>query len=117
MDIRVDEQADLTVWTLEPSLTIYDVQDLHEQALASLPETGQLVINGESVEDIDSAGLQWLLAIHRWTRDQGINFLLELGDSSVTQLLDLFHAHGLLGLPAILIAANTDPREASNADR
>lgn len=117
MDIRVDQKADLTVWTLEPSLTIYDVRDIHDQALATMPETRQLVINGESVEELDTAGLQWLLAIHRWAKDQGVDFLLELGDSSVTQLLDLFHAHGLLGLPAILVAGKHDDKEAYDADR
>jgi len=116
MDVRVDTKTDTTIWTLEPSLTIYDVRDLHELALTTLPETKRLVINGESVDEIDTAGLQWLLAVHRWANEQDIDFLLELGDSSVTQLLDLFHAHGLLGLPAILVAGKGTNKETENAD-
>ncbi|MDX1817121.1 MAG: hypothetical protein R3180_05350 [Marinobacter sp.] len=116
MDVRVDNDSDLTVWTLKPGLTIYEIEELHEQAIGSLPKTRRLIINGEAVEEIDTAGLQWLLAIQRWSKEQDIDFLLELGDSSVTQLLDLYHAHGLFGLPAIIVAASQSQQEGSDAD-
>ncbi|MCD1646502.1 STAS domain-containing protein [Marinobacter adhaerens] len=116
MDVRVDANADLTTWNLESGLTIYEVRDLHENAMNALPKTRRLVINGESIEEIDTAGLQWILAIQRWTKEQDIDLLLELGDGAVMQLLDLFHAHGLLGLPAILVASKRDAKGAPDAD-
>lgn len=116
MDVQVDNAADLTTWTLGAGLTIYDVRDIHELAVNALPKTRRLVIKGESVDEIDTSGLQWLLAIQRWSKEQDIDLLLELGDSAVMQLLDLFHAHGLFGLPAILVASKRDSEGASNAD-
>lgn len=117
MDIQVDNSSDLTTWVLEAGLTIYDVRDLHEKAMGALPKTRRLVINGTSVEEIDTAGLQWLLAIQRWSNEQDIELLLELGDSAVMQLLDLFHAHGLFGLPAILVASDPRPEGGPHAER
>lgn len=116
MDVRVDDNADLTTWVLESGLTIYDVRDIHDEAMSTLPKTRRWIINGESLEDIDTAGLQWLLAIQRWSKDQDIDLLLELGDGAVLQLLDLFHAHGLFGLPAILVAPARDPKGMPHAD-
>lgn len=116
MNVQVDKAADLTTWTLGAGLTIYDVRDVHELAVDALPKTRRLVIKGEKVDEIDTAGLQWLLAIQRWSNEQDIDLLLELGDSAVMQLLDLFHAHGLLGLPAILVASRSTEQGATDAD-
>lgn len=116
MDVRVDSSADLTTWVLESGLTVYEVRDLHEKAINALPKTRRLVINGESVKDIDTAGLQWLLAIQRWSKEQDVDLLMELGDSAVMQLLDLFHAHGLFGLPAILVASSRNAEGTPHAD-
>ena len=115
MEVHVDHAADVTTWTLGGDLTIYDVRDVHEIVLGDVPATQRLVIRAEAVEEIDTAGLQWLLAVHRWAKSQDIDFLLELGDSAVIQLLDLYHAHGLLGLPAILVAGGRPEQETPDA--
>lgn len=116
MDVRVDNQADLTTWVLESGLTVYDVRDLHEQAMSALPKTRRLTISAGSLEEIDTAGLQWLLAIQRWSKEQDIELVFELGDGAAMQLLDLFHAHGLFGLPAIIVASRGDAKGAPHAD-
>lgn len=107
MDIQVDRKADKTTWILGQQLTIYEIQELHEQALNALPETSQLLINGEAIEDIDTAGLQWFLAIQKWARSNGIDLLLELDSDCVSELLDLYDAYKLVGLPAIMVMSKT----------
>ncbi|MEQ5835198.1 STAS domain-containing protein [Marinobacter sp. NFXS9] len=57
--------ADHRVWQPEASLTIYDIRQVHEQALADLPATGRVSIDLSNVEEIDTAGLQWLIFFSR----------------------------------------------------
>ncbi|MGN5149033.1 STAS domain-containing protein [Aeromonas enteropelogenes] len=102
MELQRELQGDKTVLTLPDDVTIYTVAELKE-ALSPLLHQGQeLELNLANVTEIDSAGLQLLLAAKKTALANGYPLHLVWHSHVVLELLELCQLSGFFGDPTLL---------------
>lgn len=84
--------------SLSGPLTIYEVADIQRE-LKSLTAPDALTVDLQSVDDIDTAGLQLLLALHQWL---GEHLHLIRHSQAVIELIDLFQLAAFFGDDIVL---------------
>lgn len=78
------------MFSLDESLTIYNVVDVKERFFAYLQEEGnnQFYIDASKVEDMDGVGLQLLLSIMKTCTNAGVMITIKIS-RTVKELLQL----------------------------
>ena len=85
--------------TLSGPLTIYEVTDVRTTLKGLPPTPDQLSVHLGDVDEIDTAGLQLLLALHKWLGEQ---FHLTHHSEAVIDLIDLFQLAPFFGDEIVL---------------
>lgn len=85
---------------LGESLCIQDVRALHEQILARKPASATWQFDLSAVQEFDSAGLQWLLMVRHWTRQQDIELQFVAIAEPMLSLLELYRVQEVFGAPS-----------------
>ncbi|PXX48029.1 STAS domain-containing protein [Aquitalea magnusonii] len=89
--------------TLAAEQTIYQAQAVHQQLAAALREHAQLEVDLSQIEEIDSAGAQVLLWLHRAAQQQSCQLTLSHPSPAVRDFIRLL---GLQQLHSALEAAD-----------
>ena len=99
MPVTLEESA-AGQWHLSLSgpLSIYEVAGLQE-ILKPLTAPESLTVDLQEVDEIDTAGLQLLLALHQWL---GEHLLLIRHSQAVIELIDLFQLAAFFGDDIVL---------------
>lgn len=93
--------SDVMRLALDGELTIYRAAELREELLAALPVAPtSMEIDLAQVSEVDSAGVQLLIAARRAAQAQGAAFALVDPSAAVREVLDLFNLCAELELPA-----------------
>ena len=79
---------------LSGSLTIYDVGELQTQLIEAGSMDQPMIVDLGGVTDIDTAGLQWLIALRRTLGEQ---LALQNHSQTVIELLDLYQLAPFFG--------------------
>ena len=79
---------------LSGSLTIYDVAELQTQLTEAGSMDQPMIVDLGGVTDIDTAGLQWLIALRRSLGEQ---LALQNHSQTVIELLDLYQLAPFFG--------------------
>lgn len=90
--------------TLSGGLTIYEVAELHHQVTPMLAGARKLQLDLSAIDECDSAGLQWLMALCHWAARDGNELTLDVMSEPVQDLIELFQAHAALGLATLIPA-------------
>jgi anti-anti-sigma factor len=96
MLIQIERQDDGVLVRLEGELSIYSIAELKTTLSEVLAEDARVALDLSGVEDIDTAGIQLLLALKRAAehRHKHLAFLHQSGP--VLQLIDLYNLGGAL---------------------
>ncbi|MDD2342931.1 MAG: STAS domain-containing protein [Tolumonas sp.] len=99
MPVTLEESA-AGQWNLSLSgpLTIYEVAGIQEM-LKPLTTPESLTVDLQEVDEIDTAGLQLLLALHKWL---GEHLHLIRHSQAVIELIDLFQLAAFFGDDIVL---------------
>lgn len=89
---------------ISDSLTIYSVADLRGKLLQALAVNRELVLDMESVHEIDAAGLQLLVALKHQAQQDGCEVNLTGHSAELRQALELFGLNGFFGDPQLIPA-------------
>ncbi|MHA6493925.1 STAS domain-containing protein [Pseudomonas borbori] len=83
--------------SLSGSLTIYEARDAHQALLAAScdAEPGPWTLDVQGLDELDSAGVQLLLALDRHLRQRGAELQLLQPADAVRDLLDLLRLQAL----------------------
>ncbi len=84
---------------LSGSLTIYDVGELQTQLTEACSMDQPMIVDLGGVTDIDTAGLQWLIALRRTLGEQ---LALQNHSQTVIELLDLYQLAPFFGDDIVL---------------
>lgn len=84
---------------LSGSLTIYDVGELQTQLVEAGSMDQPMIVDLGGVTDIDTAGLQWLIALRRTLGEQ---LALQNHSQTVIELLDLYQLAPFFGDDIVL---------------
>ncbi len=103
MEIDRKSPEDIEI-RLAGELSIYGVAALHDELLAGLGAPRRIRLDLDQVEECDTAGLQWLLALRRWALARDVDLQIEAVSEAVREMVDLCQAHRLLGLQALIPA-------------
>lgn len=105
MDVKLENPVS-GEWDLFLSggLTIYEVTALHHQIAPILADVRKLQLDLSAIDECDSAGLQWLMALCHWAAIDGIELALDAMSEPVQELIELFQAHAPLGLATLIPA-------------
>lgn len=89
---------------LGESLLIQDLAQLHEEVSQAWAEPQALYLDLEEITEIDTAGLQWLIFLHRWGHQRQQTPEIVAASDPLTELVALFQAEALLGLTTLIPA-------------
>lgn len=108
MDFDTGDTGEIKVCVVE-DLSIYQVASLlhtFKQALSGeeLDGVTTIIFDLEAVPECDTAGLQLLLAMRFWAQEKQLDFRIDALSDAVRDQVDLFRAHSLLGLQALIPA-------------
>ena len=84
------------------NMTIYEAMELHALFSATLAEHQQIEVNLADVVEIDSAGLQLMVALKNAALKQNKSLAFTAHSRGVIELLDLFNMTPFFGDPVIL---------------
>ncbi len=90
--------------TIEGDMTIYAVADLHQRISNAVQSDEEIEINLAGVEDIDTAGVQLLIAAKRDAIAAGKTLRLLEHSATVREVLDLLGLSGEFGDPVLISA-------------
>lgn len=95
-------------WSIENGLSIFDVAALEAQCpwLQSLPRDKQLRLRLVGIEEVDSAGVQWLLALKHRLKLHGNELVLDAEASP--ELSEALLLMGLTESLGIAVVAEED---------
>lgn len=85
---------------LPAQLNIALAADLHRTLLARLAKGGPVVIDGDRVEEIDTAMLQLLASLWRTSRERGIDCTWKGASGALRQTATLIGVAEILDFPA-----------------
>jgi anti-anti-sigma factor len=87
-------------------LTMHQAETIAPLLLASLPTDGSVAqLDLSDVSEIDTAGLQLIMAAHRETVNRFSSLTIVAASQAVRETLELFRQHALLAPPAAAKAA------------
>lgn len=86
----MNARTDNAVLLMGPELTIYSAAPVRAQLLDALSSTSALTLDLSQVCEIDSAGMQLLLAARRMASDTGATLVLASHTPAVLDALGLF---------------------------
>jgi anti-anti-sigma factor len=86
---------------IEGELTIYRAQELKDQLFAALASARELELDLGAVTEIDTAGVQVLVALKRAAQAQGRTLRLRAHSTPVLDTLDLLGLAAFFGDPLI----------------
>lgn len=86
-------------------LTIYEAEGLRDELLTALDGHSALELDLSSVSEIDTAGLQVLMALKKTGRGRGVPVTLSHHSESVTRAIHLFDLAQYFGDPMVLTGA------------
>lgn len=75
MSAVVEVEAKVVTVALGDELNIYTVNELRDELSDRLPGNHRITIDLEQVAEIDSAGLQWLIAVKNLSPRHSVSFL------------------------------------------
>lgn len=88
---------------LSGGLTIFEAAELRAQLVAALDSTaGGLTLDLSEVEEIDTAGIQLLLALKRHAANTGKTLGYSLHSPAVLAVIDLLNLASVLGDPVLV---------------
>lgn len=87
---------------LEGELTIFNAREMADMLLAPFPASLGIEIDLSGVTEIDSAGLQVLIAAKRLADDRGTALTFTGHSPAVLEILDLTDLLGFFGAPALI---------------
>jgi len=82
-------------------MTIYTAEAIHEQFKTHLEKSSNFDLTLKGVEEIDSTGLQLLLAIKRHTETAGGSLTLTMSSAPVLEILELFNVSQRFDMAAV----------------
>ncbi len=88
---QAGQALDLCHLSLDGDMTIYTAEEIHKDISNYLTTPKSLFINLENVEEIDSTGLQILLAVNQHTKEQGHSLILKKPSNAVIDALNLLN--------------------------
>lgn len=94
---------------IDEDLSIYQVALLQQQIRQAAESedwarAAGLSLDLGQVDECDTAGLQWLLALRGWARQQQLDFSVDSLSDAVRDQVDLCRVHSVLGIPALIPA-------------
>ncbi|ANJ66335.1 hypothetical protein A9404_02125 [Halothiobacillus diazotrophicus] len=102
MNIRHDQHEDLgNVW-LEGELTIYHVDVVKQSLLDFLDSSSTLNVYLDQVSEIDTAGMQVLIAVKQEAARLDKRLILMEHSACVLEMIELFGLTGFFGDPVLL---------------
>ncbi|MCE4538934.1 STAS domain-containing protein [Pelomonas sp. P7] len=104
MDIDIDDRGGLRRLRLSGELTIYAAAQVQSAMMAAWAGAAEFEIELAGVTEIDTAGLQLLMAAKRDANAAGVPLRLTGHSAPVVELLDLFDLAGWFGDPMLLPA-------------
>lgn len=96
MSVQVEKHGAELVARVEGEFTIYRIAELKAQLSALLEQEIYLEIDLAAVEELDSAGVQLMLALQRESRRLGKMLSFSHAGAPVAQVLDLYNLGELL---------------------
>ena len=102
MTLQSEMLDNKTVVTLPDELTIYTVGEIKEALTPLLYQGRELELNLANIAEIDSAGLQLLIAAKKSTQQQGSPLSLVWHSNVVLELLELCQLSGFFGDPTLI---------------
>lgn len=104
MNIRYEQDHDHgTVW-LEGELTIYHVDVVKQALLDCLDLCATLKVYLDQISEIDTAGIQVLVAVKREAMRQGKTLVLTGHSPCVLEIIELFGLTSFFGDPVLLMS-------------
>ncbi len=100
--MNIDVKDESVTLSPGPSLCVQDIREIHDTLLGQLPGATAWQIDLGSVEDCDSAGVQWLLMLRKWAREAGIDLKLVNVADPVREVLELYNLADPLGQTGLL---------------
>lgn len=88
--------------SLEGELTIYQANELYEKFQKQLATCDALDINMQSVTEIDTAGVQILLALKREATKCNKSITISMHSTSVVEVFELMNIANEFGDPIVL---------------
>jgi anti-anti-sigma factor len=99
---------------LDGELTIYRAAELRLALLAALSDSPEgLEIDLAAVTEIDSAGVQLLMAAKRATQELGQPLTLVRHSAAVAEVFETFDLAGFFGDPMVVTACDADSGDAA----
>lgn len=102
MTIRVDTSGANAVMHIEGELSIYTAAEVKPQLYSALQQNAELELDLSAVSEMDSAGLQLLIAAKREAADRGVTLRLTQHSPAVLEVLDLCNMAPFFGDPLII---------------
>jgi anti-anti-sigma factor len=78
-----------TSFQLEGELTIYTVEARKDQLLAALDQSSRLELDLSGITEVDTAGLQLLIALERETQHRGVTLTWRAPSQAVIDALEI----------------------------
>lgn len=102
MPIRLDNTGLFAVVQIEGELSIYSAAELKPQLYSVLQQHVELELDLSAVSEMDSAGLQLLIAAKREAQALGRTLRLTQHSPAVLEVLDLCNMAAFFGDPLII---------------
>ena len=102
MQLQSERLDNKVVVALPDEITIYTVSELKEALSPLLHQGRELELNLAAVSEIDSAGLQLLLAAKKTALLQGTSLALVWHSHVVLELLELYQLSAFFGDPTLI---------------
>lgn len=112
MDITSERDGDVQCLHLEGELTIYCAMAVKEALLDALGEAPELALDLQGVTEIDTSGVQLLVAAAREAANTGKQLRLRSSSAAVRSLIELYDLGGWFGDSTALAAE--PPRQEGN---
>jgi ABC-type transporter Mla MlaB component len=88
------------------TLTIYEVANLEARFAEAIAQSQPLDLNLSELDEVDAAGIQWLLSLKQRQEQQGSALTLSQVPDSIAELFEL------LGVSSLRSTAPQDSRDA-----
>lgn len=98
MDILKQQHGTQTIHCLQGEVTIYDAAPLQAALLSALNESAPLTLDLSGVDELDTAGVQILVALKRSAQACGKALVFLSPSPAVTAIADLCQLHSELDL-------------------
>ncbi len=88
---------------LQPeNMTIYEAMEMRELFISKLISHQKIEVDLALVQEIDSSGLQLMIALKKDAKDLGKELVFSKHSLAVIELLDLFDMSNFFGDPVVL---------------